>query len=69
MNHYFLVLVGFLLVGFGFVFLSFKCLAVPSAAAVLTAAFEMRAPVQMGQGIYSYLRFLSAYFLDFKYLE
>jgi hypothetical protein len=60
MNHYFLVLVGFLLVGFGFDFLFFKCLAVPNAAAVLTAAFEIRTPVQMGHGIYHYLRFLSA---------
>ena len=48
---------SYLLLGLGFFRVFFTCFAAVKTAAVLAAAFEIKAPVQIGQGIlYLYQR-------------
>jgi hypothetical protein len=42
---------SYLLLGLGFFLVFFTCFAAVNTAAVLAAAFEIKAPVHMGQGI------------------
>ena len=56
---------SYLLLGLGFFLVFFTCFAAVKTAAVLAAAFEIKAPVQIGQGIlYLYQRNSVAQFFE-----